>query len=230
MAKRINYMKKNHVSCQIHTLFYVVPPRWNWILKTLYIINTFQASSAPGFLLRPVRTPWRSKKLFARDIRCCFNLTLARVGVIQLGAPPGSRCLRRESEEKRREVNHTFHLSHSVKEPRDEGLRGRPENTSVAKWGEKNTHGEFSYPLRLGVLGRGWCCQGNKCHGDTLSQRNIIGKGVINIFLSDAPNGICKEVVCALITVETPVMNPHRLTFRAAQKNPWSASRRIKRS
>lgn len=41
---------------------------------------------------------------------------------------------------------------------------------------------------------------------------------MINIFLSDVPNGICKEVVCKLITVETPVMNPYRLTFRAAPK------------
>lgn len=49
MAKRINYMKKNHVTCQIYTLFYVELRCWNWILKTLYIINTFQTSSVWGF-------------------------------------------------------------------------------------------------------------------------------------------------------------------------------------
>lgn len=55
---------------------------------------------------------------------------------------------------KKKSINHSFHLSYSVKEPYDEGLRGQPENTSVVKWREKNTHEEFSYPLRLMVLGR----------------------------------------------------------------------------
>lgn len=54
MAKQINYTKKNHVTCQIYTLCYVVlgffPSSngahfWNWILKTLYIINTLHTSS-----------------------------------------------------------------------------------------------------------------------------------------------------------------------------------------
>ena len=57
MAKQINYTKKNHVTCQIYTLFYVAvflsflffssdgAHFRNWILKTLYIINTLHASS-----------------------------------------------------------------------------------------------------------------------------------------------------------------------------------------
>lgn len=79
MAKRINYRKKNHVTCQIYTLFYVELRCWNWILKTLYIINTFQASSVWGFLLRPVLKPQKSNKQFVHDICSHFNLTLVRI-------------------------------------------------------------------------------------------------------------------------------------------------------
>lgn len=53
-------------------------------------------------------------------------------------------------------IDHTFHLRISKKkEPHDVGLRGQTDGNSVADWGEKNhTHEEFSYPLRLRVLGR----------------------------------------------------------------------------
>lgn len=149
MAKRINYMKKNHVTCQIYTLFYVELRCWNWILKTLYIINTFQASSVWGFLLRPVLIPQKSNKQFVHDVWSHFNLILVR---IKLGVCGENQRGKRRKE--KQNINHSFHFSYSVKEPHDEGLRGQPENTSVAKWGEKNTHEEFSYPLRLTVLGR----------------------------------------------------------------------------
>lgn len=93
MAKQINYMKKDHVTCQIHTLFYVWLCCWNWILKTLYIINTFQASSFSGFLLRHVLMLQKSNKLLVCYICSRFNLTLLRVDVIQLGVPSHSQWI-----------------------------------------------------------------------------------------------------------------------------------------
>ena len=114
MAKRINYMKKNHVTCQIYALFYVELRCWNWILKTLYIINTFQASSVWGFLLRPGLMPQKSNKQFVHDIWSHFNLALVR---IYLGVPSDwqkTMSMWWESEEKRREekrsIKHSFHL------------------------------------------------------------------------------------------------------------------------
>lgn len=34
-------------------------------------------------------------------------------------------------------IDHTFHLSHSKKEPYDVGLRGQTDSNSVANWGKK---------------------------------------------------------------------------------------------
>lgn len=73
MAKQINYMKKNHVTCQISTLSCVAVSVffsysgthfWDWILKTLYIINTLHASS--------IQPRW---DLFFFLFRLCFDET-----------------------------------------------------------------------------------------------------------------------------------------------------------
>lgn len=148
----------------------------NWILKTLYIINTLHASSIYRgrffFFFPPLRSlsvlvrQNLINTVFVRGINVFFVFfksgivrANATLNEIQQGVPwdsqwvggrEGVRTRGRESERKIKHQPH-FPFKSLKKEPHDVGLRGWTDSTSVVNWGKKI---EFSYPLRLRVLGR----------------------------------------------------------------------------
>ncbi len=150
MAKQINYRKKNHVTCQIYTLFYVAVSflpvahifkiefwKPNTLLKPFML---HQFTEVDSFFCSCFDEPksnkhgvclwhWGSFLILPSESQCLM--------LSSTGSPLNSQWGEKNQNKREREkssINHTSHLSHSTKKPHDVGLRGRTDSTTVANW------------------------------------------------------------------------------------------------
>lgn len=179
MARQINYIKKNHVTCQIYTLF---SPTFrdadifeNWIFSSLYIINKRHAPLVYKDLLFIALLHRFTRQNLINTVFVTgtylfffFNRThwKSMPHELEQKAPSKTQWVgtRKESEQEdakskgAKKENHKknqahFPLKWLKGKPHDGGLRAWTGSKSMSE-GRENTHEEFSYPLRLRVLGR----------------------------------------------------------------------------
>lgn len=179
MARQINYIKKNHVTCQIYTLF---SPTFrdadifeNWIFSSLYIINKRHAPLVYKDLLFIALLHRFTRQNLINTVfvtgTYLFFFLIAHIesqchmswnrkplqrhnGWVQ-GRNQNRRTQNQRGQKKRKSQKNQAHfpLKWLKGKPHDGGLRAWTGSKSMSE-GRENTHEEFSYPLRLRVLGR----------------------------------------------------------------------------